>query len=126
MPTAPDRIDDVSAPFEDIEARLRAALAPIDPPIHLQQRLEETLDSLVEFAAEELEAWELEAIKDPRNWPRAAVRPAAAVVVGSGAAIGLVVLRTHRRRAQARGKRDLAGRALREARKVFGELTPDR
>ena len=123
MPTEPDQTEAVSAPFEDIEARLRAALAPIEPPVHLQQRLEETLDSLVELAAEELEAWELEAIKDPRNWPRAALRPAAAVVVGSGAAVGLVVLRTHRKRAQARGKRDLAGRAMREARKVFGELS---
>ena len=122
----------MSAPFEDIEARLRAALAPIEPPIHLQQRLEETLDSLVEFAAEELESWELEAIKDPRNWPRAAVRPAAAVVVGSGAAVGLVVLRTrrrrHKRRAQAHGARDLAARtlrdAMREARKVLDEMSP--
>ena len=95
----------MSAPFEDIEARLRAALAPIEPPIHLQQRLEETLDSLVEFAAEELEAWELEAIKDPRNWPRAALRPAAAVVVGSGAAVGLVVLRTRRKRHKRRAQR---------------------
>jgi hypothetical protein len=132
MPTARDRIDGVSAPFEDIEARLRAALAPIEPPIHLQARLEETLDSLVEFAAEELESWELEAIKDPRNWPRAAVRPAAAVVVGSGAAVGLVVLRTrrrrHKRRAAAHGARDLAARtlkdAMREARKVLDELSP--
>ena len=122
----------MSAPFEDIEARLRAALAPIEPPLHLQQRLEETLDSLVEFAAEELEAWELEAIKDPRNWPRAAVRPAAAVVVGTGAAVGLVVLRTrgrrHKRRAQSHGARDLAARtfkdAMREARKVLDELSP--
>ncbi len=122
----------MSAPFEDIEARLRAALAPIDPPIHLQQRLEETLGSLVEFAAEEIEAWELQAIKDPRNWPRAAVRPAAAVVVGSGAAVGLVVLRTrrrrHKRRAQSHGARDLAARtvrdAMREARKVLDELSP--
>jgi hypothetical protein len=124
----------MSAPFEDIEARLRAALAPIEPPAHLQARVEETLGSLVELAAEELEAWELDAIKDPRNWPRAAVGPAAAVVVGSGAAIGLVVLRTrnrrHRRRAQSHGARDLAARtfkdAMREARKVFDELAPDR
>ena len=28
------------------------------------------------IAADELEAWELKAIKDPRNWPRAAVGPA--------------------------------------------------
>jgi hypothetical protein len=132
MPTAPDRIEAVSAPFEDIETRLRAALAPIDPPIHLKERLEDTLGSLVELAAEELEAWELAAIKDPRNWPRAAVRPAAAAVVGSSAAVGLVVLRTrrrrHKRRAQAHGARDLAARtfkdAMREARKVLDEFSP--
>ena len=115
----------MSAPFEDIEARLRAALAPIEPPMHLQARLEETLGSLVEFAAEELEAWELEAIKDPRNWPRAALAP--------GRRGGRWLRRrgrarraahaSQRKRAQARGKRDLAGRAMREARKVFGELS---
>src|SRR3954453_13271985 len=121
----------MSAHFEDL---LRSALAPVEPPIHLQQRLEPTLDSLVGLAAEELEAWELEAIKDPRNWPRAAIGPAAAVVVGGGAAGGLVVLRTqrkrHPRRAQSHGVRDLASRTLRdaarEAGKVFKELSPDR
>src|SRR3954449_6399184 len=124
---------DVSAPFEDIEARLRAALRPVDPPSELQEPAEFTLDSLVELAADELEAWELKAMRDPRNWPRALV-PAAAVVVGGAAAAGLVVLRTqrknHRRRAQAHGARDLAARTLRdaarEARKVFDELAPER
>src|SRR5436189_27701 len=81
----------MSAHFEDM---LRAALAPIDPPVHLRERLETTLDSVVGLAAEELESWEIEAIKDPRNWPRAAIGPAAAVVVGGGAAVGLVFLRT--------------------------------
>ena len=81
-----------------MERRLRAALAPIEPPVHLQRHLEQTLDSIVELAADELEAWELSAIKDPRNWPRAAIGPATAVVVGSGAAVGLVVLRTQRKR----------------------------
>jgi hypothetical protein len=117
----------MSAHFEDL---LKAALPPIDPPTHLQERLETTLDNLVELAAEELESWEIEAIKDPRNWPRAALGPAAAVVVGGGAAVGLVVLRTqrrrHKRRAQARGARDLALRTVkdagREARKVFDEF----
>jgi hypothetical protein len=125
---------DQGATFEDIERRLRAALAPIDPPVHLQRRLEDTLDSIVGLAAEELESWEIEAIKDPRNWPRAALGPATAVVLGSGAAVGLVVLRTqrrrHRRRAQSKGVRDLATRtvrdAAREAKKVFDELAPDR
>jgi hypothetical protein len=118
--------------FEDMERRLRAALAPVDPPVHLQRRLETTLDSIVELAADELESWELEAIKDPRNWPRAALGPATAVVLGGGAAVGLVVLRTqrkrHKRRAQAKGVRDLAARtvrdASREAKKVLDELTP--
>ena len=120
--------------FEDMERRLRAALAPIDPPVDLEQRLELTLGEIVELAADELESWEIEAIKDPRNWPRAAIGPAAAVVVGSGAAVGLVLLRTqrkrHKRRAQSRGARDLAARTLRdaarEALKVFNELSPDR
>jgi len=121
----------MSAHFEDM---LRAALAPIDPPIHLRERLETTLDSVVGLAAEELESWEIEAIKDPRNWPRATIGPAAAVVVGGGAAVGLALLRTqrkrHKRRAQSHGARDLAARtirdAAREALKVFEQLTPDR
>jgi hypothetical protein len=110
---------DVSAQFPDIEARLRDALSPVDPPVHLQERLETTLDSIVELAVEELESWELEAIKDPRNWPRAAVGPAAAIVAGGGAAVGLVLLRTqrrrHKRRAMAKGTRDLVARTLRDA-----------
>src|SRR4051812_30945090 len=45
---------EMSAPFEDIEARLRAALSPVDPPAHLQERLELTLGEIVEIAADEL------------------------------------------------------------------------
>ena len=87
--------DDMSAP--DFETRLRQALAPVDPPVDLEQRLELTLGEIVELAADELEAWELTAFRDPRNWVRIA-RPAAAVVLGTGAAVGLVVLRTQRKR----------------------------
>ena len=103
----------------DIEARLRQALAPVEPPEELALRLETTLGSIVELAADELEAWELAAIKDPRNWPRAALGPAGAVLIGSGAAVGLVLLRTRRRgqrrRQQAHGPLDLAQRTLRDA-----------
>src|SRR5918996_207737 len=114
----------------DFEVRLRQAPAPVEPPAHLDQRLQTTLGSLVEMAADELEAWELRAIKDPRNWPRAALGPAVAVVIGSGAAAGLVVLRTrgkrHKRRAQAHGALDLAERtvrdAAREALRVFQDV----
>ena len=116
----------------DIEAKLRAALAPIEPPEELSRRMESRLGTLVELAADELETWELSSLRDPRNWPRAAIGPAAALVVGTGAAAGLVVLRTqrkrHRRRAQSRNPRDLAARtmrdAMREARKVLDDLAP--
>lgn len=123
----------MSQPF-DIEARLRAALAPVDPPEELAVRMELKLGTLVELAADELEAWELSAMRDPRNWPRAAIRPAAAVVVGLGAGAGLVVLRTrrrrHKRRAQAHNAFDLAERTLRdaarEALRVFEDAAPRR
>jgi hypothetical protein len=116
----------------DIEMRLRRAMAPVQPPAELELRLESTLGELVELAADELEAWELAAIKDPRNWPRAALRPAAAMLIGSGAAVGLVVLRTrrrrHRRRNQAHSALDLAERTLhdaaREALRVFQDVRP--
>jgi hypothetical protein len=116
----------------DLEARLRQAMAPVQPPEELELRLESRLGELVELAADELEAWELAAIKDPRNWPRAALRPAAAVLIGSGAAVGLVVLRTrrrrHRRRNQAHSALDLAERTLRdaarEALRVFDDVRP--
>jgi hypothetical protein len=113
----------------DIEAMLRQALAPVEPPAELKLRLETTLGSLVEMAADELEAWELSTLGDPKNWARLG-RPAAAAVVGSAAAVGLVVLRTqrnrHKRRAQSRNVAELAVRTLRdggrEARRLLDEL----
>jgi hypothetical protein len=103
----------------DFEVRLRQALAPVEPPEDLDMRLQTTLGSLVELAADELEAWELSAMRDPRNWPRGALGPAAAVVIGSGAAAGLVLLRTrnkrHKRRAQSRNAFELAAGTLRDA-----------
>lgn len=108
---------------DDFEARLRAALHPVDPPADMTVRLERTLVDLTELAVDELEAWELSAMRDPRNW----VRPAAAVVVGAGAGTALVVLRVRsrhrRRRAQSSTVLDLAERTVRdiadEARKLL-------
>ena len=80
--------------FEDV---LRRALAPVEPPEDLPMRLEATLRSLTEMAVDELESWELSAMRDPRNW----VRPIAAIAVGTAAGAGLLVLgwrRQHRRR----------------------------
>lgn len=105
---------DTTADFEDL---LRRALAPVEPPEDLAQRVEDHLVQLTEAAAEELESWELAAMRDPRNW----VRPAAAAAVSVGAGAALVVVRARsrsRRRAQARGFAGAAERALRE---VAGE-----
>jgi hypothetical protein len=77
----------------NFEGLLREALAPVDPPADLVERLEGTLTSITELAADELEAWELSAMRDPRNW----VRPAAAVVLGGAAGAGLVLLGARRR-----------------------------
>ena len=103
-----------SAEFE-FEVLLRRALAPVEPPSDLSERLESTLANLTELAADELESWELGAMRDPRNW----VRPVAATVVGTTAGAALVLLR-----ARSRAKRrpdsalDAAEKALRD---VFGE-----
>jgi len=74
------------------------------------RRLEGALTSLTESAVEELEAWELSAMRDPRNW----VRPATAVVVGGGAGVALVLLRArHRPRPDASGLHGARRAALR-------------
>jgi hypothetical protein len=73
----------------DFEVLLRQAFRPVEPPERLSQRLEQTLAELHELAAEELEGWELSAMRDPRNW----ARPMAAAAVGTTAGAALVVLR---------------------------------
>jgi hypothetical protein len=86
----------MSEALPNFEGLLREALAPVEPPEALAERVESTLTSITEMAADELEAWELSAMRDPRNW----ARPAAALVAGGAAGAALVLLRT-RRRAQA-------------------------
>jgi len=98
------------------EGLLHRALSPVDPPEDLSERLESTLLSLTTSAAEELDAWELSAMRDPRNW----VRPAAAAVIGVSAGTALVVLRVrarHRvRKQRSRNAVDLVERTLQDAR----------
>ena len=116
----------MSDQFADFELMLKRALAPVEPPKELEARLELTLGSLVDMAAEELEAWEMAAMRDPRNW----VRPVAAAAVGSGAAVGLVLVRTqrrrHKRRKEAHSAVDLVSRTFRdlarEARRVADDV----
>jgi hypothetical protein len=116
-------MSEAARPDFDFEGLLRQALAPVDPPERLSQRLEATLSTLTDAAAEELDAWEMSAMKDPRNW----VRPVVAVGVGGVAGVGLVVLRTRaknkKRRDQSSDPLDFVERTLRdladEARKLL-------
>jgi hypothetical protein len=121
----------MSEAVSGFEGLLREALAPVEPPEDLVVRLESTLTSITEMAVGELEAWELSAMRDPRNW----VRPAVAVVAGGAAGTALVFLRARRRAHDTpRGLRGLrrpsfdrlaAEQALRDitrdARRVFGD-----
>jgi hypothetical protein len=88
------------------EGLLREALSPVEPP-------------------DELQEWELSAMRDPRNW----ARPATAVVAGGAAGTALVLLRA-RRRAHVDvsrsgvlgGTRDTAERALKDLRRETRRL----
>ena len=101
-----------------LEALLRDALQPVEPPESLSMRLETTLSSIAEQAAAELSSWadeltesELESLRAPRNW----VRPVAAVAIGGAAAVALLAVETRRRR-RPHGMRASAEQLLRELR----------
>jgi hypothetical protein len=116
----------MNANAAEFESLLRQALSPVDPPADLVQRLETTLVSLTELAQEELDAWELSAMRNPRNW----VRPAAAAVVGVSAGSALVALRVrgrHRaRRQQSRNLIELTRRTLHDVADEARRILPDR
>jgi hypothetical protein len=113
----------VSADAAEFETLLREALSPVDPPEDLTRRVEQALVNLTELAQEELDSWELSAMRDPRNW----ARPAAAALVGVAAGSALLVLRVRRRhrhrRQQSANAVELAVRTARdvveEARRVL-------
>jgi hypothetical protein len=110
----------------DFESLLREALSPVEPPADLVKRLESTLVSLTELAQEELDSWELSAMRNPRNW----VRPAAAAVVGVTAGTALVALRVrtrHRtRRQQSNNVLELTRRTLHDVADEARRILPDR
>jgi hypothetical protein len=106
----------------DFEQLLRQALAPIEPPEDLEERLEERLRTLAVAAAEELEGWELKSMRDPRQW----VPTVSAVAVGGAAAVGLVLVRTqrrrHKRRDASRNVVELAQNTVRDLAKEAGKV----
>jgi hypothetical protein len=79
----------------DFESLLQRAFAPVEPPSDLSERLEDRLTRITALAVDELESWELESMRDPRNWTRAA-RPIAAGVIAAGAGTAVVLLRARR------------------------------
>lgn len=113
----------MSSAMPDFEAMLKQALTPVEPPADLALRLDTTLQNLADLAAEELEAWELAAMRDPRNW----LRPVVTVGVGTAAGAALVVLRVQnkhkKRKAQASDPLDYAEQTVKavadEARKLL-------
>jgi len=101
----------------EFELLLRRALTPVEPPADMSERIETTLVNLTEMAADELEAWELSAMRDPRNW----ARPVAAVVVGTTAGAALVVLRARQRRRRSSRPHNVVDAAEHALRDVYGE-----
>jgi hypothetical protein len=108
----------VSSGAADFEALLREALSPVEPPADLTGRLESALVNLTELAQEELEAWELSTMRNPRNW----VRPAAAVMIGAGAGTALVVLRV---RGRARARRQQSASLLELAQRTVQDVAEE-
>jgi hypothetical protein len=108
----------VSEAAPNFEGLLREALAPVDPPDDLIERLESALTVITEMAADELQEWELSAMRDPRNW----VRPAAALLAGTAAGAVLVVLRTRRRSEAEISRGGFAGSARDAAEHAFRDL----
>jgi hypothetical protein len=92
----------------NLEALLREALSPVEPssPEELLDELQVRLMDWTDAAYEELEGWELSAMRDPRNW----VAPAAAALVTVTAGSALVALRLR----QGHGHRVSASASLRE------------
>ena len=110
----------------NVEALLREALTPVEPPVNMTEQLESKLAMLAEAAQEELDSWELAMMRDPRNWVRPVI--AAGVTVTAGSA--LVALRV-RNRQQARRKQsstlmEYAERTFQDIAEEARRVLPDR
>lgn len=92
--------DDIRGGISDMEAMLRNALQPVEPPEQMVEKLEQRLSLVADQANQDLASWreeltesELRSLRDPRNW----VRPAAAGAASVAAGAALVVLGLRRR-----------------------------
>ena len=97
------------------------------PSIRRRRSLVEAkLAGWTELAQDELEGWELAAMRDPRNW----VRPAAAIAVTATAGTALVLLRVrarHRTRIdQSSNLREFTQRTIHDIAEEARRVLPDR
>lgn len=110
----------------NVEALLREALTPVDPPLRLAEQLESTLSALAEAAQEELDGWELAAMRDPRNWVRPLIAAGVTVTAGS-ALVALRVRARHRSRASPDASLfEYAERTLKDIAEEARRILPDR
>lgn len=94
------RPEEIRGGISEIEAMLKNALQPVEPPEQMVEKLEQRLSLVAEQANQDLASWreeltesELRSLRDPRNW----VRPAAAGAASVAAGAALVVLGLRRR-----------------------------
>ena len=114
---------DADGPGAEIMRLLEQALKPIEPPADFMTQLEGKLANIEAAALEALEEigdWELDAMRDPRNW----VRPVAAVAVGTAAGAALVVLGLRSRRRRSSGLRGIATKQGRQRLRERGSDSP--
>src|SRR5213076_1951286 len=91
--------------MSEVERLLHSALAPVEPPGAMTERLERRLSELTATAVDELADFDPSALRDPHRWARLVT---AGVVAGTaGGALILVRARQKHRRQEARGVRAL-------------------
>jgi hypothetical protein len=110
----------------NVEALLREALTPVEPPMQLSEQLESTLAAVTEAAQEELDGWELAAMSNPRNWVRPAVGLTGSVTAGPALVAVRVRARQHERRGQSSTLRQYAERTLKDIAEEARRVLPDR
>lgn len=101
--------------MSEVERMLRGALVPIEPPVHLGERLERRLTAVTDAAVDELAEWDPRALRDPRRWARLV----AAGVIGVGAGGALVVVRARQK------QKSREARGLVALQKGLREVTAD-
>jgi hypothetical protein len=89
--------------MSEVERLLHNALAPVEPPGALTERLEQRLSDLTGAAVDELAEFDPSALRDPRRWARLVA--AGVVAGGAGGALILVRARQKHRRQEAHGLR---------------------